>query len=85
MEAAEKAKELYSKYKDEMIEADSYFVESGAKACALMAVDEIIKALESFGYVGAMFDDFKTAQITNTSETNPTDYWHEVKKELEKL
>ena len=41
MEAKEKAKELFDKYKEQMIENEAYFVNSGAKHCALIAVEEI--------------------------------------------
>lgn len=85
MEARKKAFELFNKmYKYQLNKIDNVSWDL-AKKQALIAVDKIIEALESFGYVGAMFDDFKTEQITNTSETNPTDYWYEVKQEIEKL
>jgi len=42
MTPAEKAKELLDKYKEQMIENEAYFVNSGAKHCALIAVDEIL-------------------------------------------
>ena len=38
----EKAKELYDKYLDEAIEADAYFLESNAKRCAKIAVEECL-------------------------------------------
>ena len=42
MTAAEKAKELVDKYKEHIIETDDYFINSGAKKCALIAVDQIL-------------------------------------------
>lgn len=48
MLAKEKAKELVDKFMDEMIESDAYFVNSGAKKCALIAVDELFLATDDF-------------------------------------
>ena len=42
MTPKEKAKELVDKYKEHIIETDDYFINSGAKKCALIAVDQIL-------------------------------------------
>ena len=42
MTPAETAKELVNKYKEHIIETDDYFINSGAKKCALIAVDQIL-------------------------------------------
>ena len=41
MTPQDKAKELFDKFKKEMIENEAYFVDSAARSCALIAVDEI--------------------------------------------
>lgn len=70
MTAAEKAKELVDKYIEEMIESDAYFVNSGAKKCALIAVDQHLKGMSfTFGFIG--YASLK--------------FWNEVKQEIEKL
>ena len=50
--------------------------------CAIIAVEEIIKALESFGYSGSMYDCFYTGRIETTEGKLPTDFWCEVLTEL---
>lgn len=69
MTPAEKAKELVDKYKEHIIETDDYFINSGAKKCALIAVDELIKQEEKY----------------NNGSFYPSNYWKEVKQEIEKL
>jgi adenosylmethionine-8-amino-7-oxononanoate aminotransferase len=44
MTPKEKAKELVDKYQEHIIETDDYFINSGAKKCALIAVEEILNA-----------------------------------------
>ena len=66
MTEVEKAQELYFKYY--MKVADGSFPENNAKQCALIAVDEILKALES---------DWSFMEIRQ-------EYWQEVKQELNK-
>ena len=56
-----------------------------AVKCAIIEVNEIINALESFGYQGAFYDDFETNKMVNTSENNPTEYWRTVKSHLLKM
>jgi hypothetical protein len=41
MTPKEKAKELFDRFKEEMIENEAYFIDSSARSCALIAVDEI--------------------------------------------
>jgi hypothetical protein len=69
MTSKDKAKELVDKYKDEMIENEAYFVNSGAKHCALIAVDELIEQQEKY----------------NNGSFYPSNYWNEVKQEIEKI
>lgn len=70
MTPQEKALKLYDIYMDEMIEKEAYFVESAAKQCALLAVDEIISAID--------WHEFETPN-------KEIEYWQEVKTEIEKL
>lgn len=72
MTPQEKAKHLYDLYEDEMIDADAYFIESSARKCALIAVDEILTAI-TFN----MYDEDAYNKEHN--------YWKEVKQELENL
>lgn len=69
MTPQEKAKELVVKFTDEMIENESYFVRSGALTCALIAVDELIKQEEKY----------------NNGSFYPSNYWTEVKAEIQKF
>jgi hypothetical protein len=69
MTPGEKAKELVDKYKEQMIENEAYFVNSGARHCALIAVDEVIEEQEKY----------------NKGSFYPSNYWNEVKQEIEKL
>jgi len=73
MTPQEKAEELYSKYYNRIEhtfnEDVSGFEKDIVKACALIAVDEIIKSLrKSVGEIGM-----------------GTGYWSDVKQEIEKL
>lgn len=83
MKAKEKAKELYSKFQI-IIPMEAYFTDTvkqvnekcirdhhAAKQCALIAVEEIIKYLES----EYLYCDY----ITRSK------YWNKVKSEIEKL
>lgn len=56
-----------------------------SRKLALMCVAEIIQALESFSYNGAMYDDFETGKITITDEKLPEEYWKQVRLEIEQL
>ena len=42
MTPKEKAQELFDRFKEEMIENEAYFIDSAARSCALIAVDEIL-------------------------------------------
>ena len=69
-----KAQELYNKYFS-MIKIESYIDRVSSipyvKKCALIAIDEIIKAVDNPDENYLMKDDAK--------------YWQEVKQEIEKL
>jgi len=56
-----------------------------AKQCAIIAVEEIIEALENFGYADAMYDNFYNNEIITTDEKKPTDFWYDVRIEIERL
>ena len=70
MSPKEKALELYWKYIQ--LVADGSHPEENAKDCALIAVDEILK-------------ENKRINLGGEFPTPLTNYWQEVKKELEKL
>ena len=75
MEAKEKAKELVDMFADglcEKLEMYNSEIEIGAKQCALICVDEILKNIteEVMTYKPFMMN---------------TDYWQEVKQEINKL
>ena len=63
----EKAKELIEKY--QFVEIANYTSMFEVKECALIAVDEIIDALD--------FNQWQNA--------NQINYWQEIKQEIEKL
>ena len=68
MTPKEKAKELVDKYTQYVTEINEY---EYAKNCALIAVDEIIKA--------------NPYEVSKTDIDSTIDYWQEVKQEIEKL
>jgi hypothetical protein len=75
MEAKEKAKELVNNYRVILMQTDTdagqeILCTSIAKQCALIAVDEILKELESI-------DDGQTVI--------PYNYWQQVKTEINNL
>ena len=78
----EKAEELLSKM---AMPKNIYQGTELAKQCALIAVDEMLSALDSFGYTGCMYGDFETGRILYTDDKDPSEYWQEVKQEIEKL
>ncbi len=75
MTPKEKAEELVEKYDETLTYLES---KAKAKQCALIAVDEIIKANP---YKWVYFMD----QYTETVLTSNIQYWQEVKQELEKI
>jgi hypothetical protein len=88
MTPKEKAAELIAQFKDVGMSADT----SGgvtkyerARKCALIAVDEIISALERFAYNRAMYDDFETGRKVFTYDVDPAKFWNEVKREIESV
>ena len=91
MTPKEKAEELVEKFKSITVkyvlngEANGGDVFDEAKECAIIAVDEIIEALDSFGYSGCMYDRFEDGKITTTDVENPTDYFNKVKEHINKL
>jgi hypothetical protein len=75
MEAKEKAKELvnkfYSRVDEEGLLVNKYW--SNAKFCALIAVDELISI------------SLPSSEFGGVISNNTTEYWNEVKNEIEKL
>ena len=69
MTAKEKAEELFDKYWIFFVHSDATHIHSLTKQCALIAVDEI---LDSLDYDYMLFKQ-------------QSDYWNEVKQEIEKL
>jgi hypothetical protein len=55
MTPAEKAKELVDRYKEQMIENEAYFVNSGARHCALIAVDLLLNLCWGGNKVGVKY------------------------------
>jgi len=90
MNPIEKAKELYDKFEDVMIDADAYFVESGGYRAAIKAVDEILKMAGNLNFDFA-WNEHTITDINNWLDNesikpvrmNALQYWTEVKNELE--
>ncbi len=76
MTPKEKAEELYRTY------IDYTFGDFNCRQCALIAVDEIISANPSFS-AGWNLGIKITGLITHSML--PSNYWQEVKQEIEKL
>jgi hypothetical protein len=70
MTPKEKARELYDKY--EFVYIQNYTSKHEVKQCALIAVDEIIEAI-----------DFDWMEVQNLDRVHV--YWQQVKQELEQL
>lgn len=47
---------------------------------ALAVVEEIIEAIDAFGYTQTMWDDFETGQVRANGD--PTEYWCIVRNEI---
>ena len=84
MTPKQRADNMYNKMSDALLEHDVWHSSVILKAC-LVSVNQIIEAIECFGYAGCMFDDFETGRIVTTNDKDPSKYWQEVKTELEKL
>jgi hypothetical protein len=91
MTPKERATELVEKYKDITIkyvlngEANEGDVNDEAKECASIAVQEIIEAIEMFGYSSTFYDHEETGKMTCVDDEPPTMYWNKVKNEINKL
>lgn len=90
MDAKTKASQLFSKFYTILIESNSdisqeILITDLSKKCAMLAVNEIIDSLSSFGYNGAMYDSFTTGKITFVDDELPEDYWNQVKNEIENI
>ena len=85
MTPKEKAKELVDKYKEHIIETDDYFIDSGAKECALIAVNEIVNALPILRPTQDAVDYLEKYSEIQTALDNLGYYWQEVKQEIKKL
>ena len=71
----EKAKELVDKFWDATPEQTSFDPVNHAKQCALIAVDEIMR----------LHHYLPRQEITGSTALYSTDYWKQVKQEIEKL
>lgn len=58
--------------------------DEAAQRCALAALEEIINAIDSFGYSGTFYDHEETRKMTLNDKESPNKYWEEVKQELSK-
>jgi len=76
MTPQEKAKELFDKFKEEMIENEAYFVDSAARSCALIAIDEIMEFMK-------MDDEY--TETSSNANSKWVYFWKQVKEELQKL
>ena len=85
MTPAETAKDLVDKYKEHINETDDYFINSGAKKCALIAVDEIVNALPILRPTEYSVNYLEKYSEIQTALDNLSYYWQEVKQEIEKL
>lgn len=85
MTSKDKAKELVDKYKDEMIENEAYFIKSGAKHCALIAVDEILNTLPILRPAQDAVNYLENYSAIQTQLDNLSYYWQDVKGEIEQL
>jgi len=84
MTPKEKAESIY--YQFRRLEHDTSWIDNAnAKRCARIFINEIIKALDAFGYTGAMYDDFETGSIYTIDQKDPTEYWKKVLSEIELL
>lgn len=81
MTPEEKAQEIIDKYLPL-----SYFGahRDQAQKCATLCVEQIIEALEMFGYTSTFYDSFVTGKMTTTEADNPTCYWSEVLEHIKK-
>jgi hypothetical protein len=82
------AEEIFEKYMSEINEfvgGQEMHTHSVAKQCALIAVDQIIEALDVFNYTNTWYDDYYTGKMILTEDKDPSDYWKEVRKHIETL
>lgn len=56
-----------------------------SKQCAIITVNEIISALDVFGYTQTMYDNQETGQITFTEDVPVEKFWQSVREELNNL
>jgi len=79
MTPKEKAQELVKKYEIQFLSFGDYLPTIKAKQCALIAVDEIIKASPTNPLKGGYIE------LYSDMVDEAIDYWQEVKQEIEKL
>jgi len=89
MTPQEKAKELVEQFRPHtrlFTEDEGWFDHpNSAKKCALICVEEIITAVNAFGYSPTIYDDYETGGIANAEVKLPCEYWQQVINELEKM
>jgi hypothetical protein len=80
MTPKEKAKELVSRYRKEILKDEynisGWVIEELTLECALIAVDETIRTLN---------EDIRDLDVRGNILLDLIDYWREVKQEIEKL
>ena len=81
MTPKEKAKELVELY-CQLLAIRSYEVKEKPKQCALIAVDEIMKAPHQNSYIELIPEE---AETTDWFWDKFDEYWNEVKQEIELL
>ena len=87
MTPKEKAKELFNKFRTEILSfLGDKMKDKNAKRCALIAVDEILNSVPLEPNF-ADWDDCggEHRYFYDAQKTHAFHFWHEVKKEIEKL
>lgn len=88
MTPQEKAKDLFVKmmeYTPDSVIQDNMDAKEICKVHALICLDEIISAIDNFGYSDTWYDNFETGHMVNGNLLDPTKYWQEVKQEIQAL
>lgn len=84
----DKAKELYDKmYKHctMTIAGASSIWKPLVKQQCIVVIDEIIEALEVFGYSNNCYDHEETGKMTCVQDESPCEWWLKVKEEINQL
>jgi hypothetical protein len=57
--------------------------DEAAQRCSIATVNEIISAIDAFGYSGTWYDHEETRRMTLNEDESANQYWLSVKSELE--